>query len=35
MIPMRIDLWNNLERVFFAGIAEEEATIERYICILL
>ena len=32
---MRIDLWNNLEHVFFAGIAEEEATIERHVRIFL
>jgi hypothetical protein len=29
MIPMRIDLWHNLERVFYAGIAEEEDTSDR------
>jgi hypothetical protein len=23
MIPMRIDLWHNLERIFYAGIAED------------
>ena len=35
MIPMRIELWSNLERVFFAGIAEEDETIEKYVIIFL
>jgi hypothetical protein len=29
MIPMRIDIWHNLERVLLAGIAEEEQTEEK------
>ena len=29
MIPMRIDIWHNLERVLMAGIAEEEPMVEK------
>jgi hypothetical protein len=24
MIPLRIDIWHNLERIFYAGIADAE-----------
>jgi hypothetical protein len=37
MIPLRIDIWHNLERIFFAGVSGEEGEdeAERYLHILL
>jgi hypothetical protein len=31
MIPLRIDIWHNLERIFYAGIANAEEDEERLI----
>jgi hypothetical protein len=32
MIPLRIDIWHNLERIFLAGVSgdEIEAEVDRY-----
>jgi hypothetical protein len=33
MIPLRIDIWHNLERIFLAGVSgdEGEVEIDRYV----
>lgn len=28
MIPLRIDIWHNLERIFLAGLSGDEAEVE-------
>ncbi len=33
MIPLRVDIWHNLERIFYAGIADAEGDEERSICL--
>jgi len=29
MIPLRVDIWHNLERIFYAGIVDAEEDEER------
>jgi hypothetical protein len=28
MIPLRIDIWHNLERIFLAGVSGDEGEVE-------
>jgi hypothetical protein len=28
MIPLRLDIWHNLERIFFAGVFGDELEVE-------
>ncbi len=28
MIPLHIDIWHNLERIFFAGVSGDELEVE-------